>query len=84
MAIRIDAEFQGIQVPQSYVVVTRPTISLDKTTVSYGLWYKATPEDQFFKAENRVAPYSLSGSDPFAQAYTHLKTLAEFDGCIDC
>ena len=28
--------------------------------------------------------YSISGNNPIAQAYTHLKTLPEFAGATDC
>lgn len=84
MALRIDTTHKGIPVEGAYVVVGLPTIALDKNSVSFGVWYSASRENEHFHSISYEAPYSLSGEDPFHQAYEYLKTLPEFEGCVDC
>jgi hypothetical protein len=84
MAIRIDTVHKGIPVIQAYVTVELPTVSLDKASVSFGVWFRSSREHEQFHALTYEAPYSLDAGDPFAQAYEHLKTLPEFEGCVDC
>lgn len=83
MALLIAASYKGISVPQAYAVVVMPAVSLDKASIEFGVWYKASAEHEHFAAVTMSAPYSLDEGDPFAQAYAHLKTLPEFEGSTD-
>ena len=84
MALLIDTTHKGIPVKDAYVTVVMPTVSLDKSLVSFGVWYSADREHEHFHADTREAPYSLAHGDPFEQAYKHLKALPEFEGATDC
>lgn len=46
--------------------------------------YKSKNELSAFNDELHSCEYELSGSNPIAQAYDHLKTLPEFAGATDC
>lgn len=37
-----------------------------------------------FFEKHMTAAYDIEGGNPIAQAYSHLKTLPEFAGAIDC
>ena len=84
MALRINTMFKNIPINQAYVTVELPQISLDKSTVEFGVWYRTERGQEQFHAESLSAPYTLSADDPFKQAYEYLKTLPEFIGCTDC
>lgn len=84
MALLIDTTHKGIPVTGAYVTVVMPTVSMDKATVSFGVWYSADREHEHFHADSKEAPYSIDGGDPFAQAYRYLKTLPEFADATDC
>jgi hypothetical protein len=38
----------------------------------------------FFADANYSCNYELTGANPIAQAYAHLKSLSEFSGAVDC
>jgi hypothetical protein len=84
MALLIDTAHKGIPVQQAYVTVELPTITPDKVGVSFSIWFRSAPGQEPFRSVSCDGPYSLEGSDPFSQAYEHLKTLPEFEGCTDC
>lgn len=84
MALHIDTTHKGIPVSQAYVTVELPTVALDKASISFGVWFRSSREHVHFHADTYQAPYSLESGDPFEQAYEHLKTLPEFEGCTDC
>lgn len=83
MALKIDTTYKAIVVPNSYVIVARMAISDDKSTLSFGAWYKVSQVAEMFKAVSYTMPYNIEGDDPFSQAYTYLKTLPEFAGAVD-
>lgn len=57
----------------------------DKKYVSYHVRsYKDASGLPFFEERVLQFAYDLNGSNPFAQAYDHLKTQPEFDGAVDC
>lgn len=84
MALRINTYHKGIPVNQVYLTVELPTVALDKLSISFGVWLRSNPGQEQFEAMTYEAPYSLDAGDPFEQAYLHLKTLPEFQGCTDC
>lgn len=84
MALLIDTTHKGIPVTGAYVTVVMPTVSTDKATVSFGVWYSADRDHEHFHADTKKAPYSIDSGDPFKQAYDHLKTLQEFELAEDC
>lgn len=84
MAFRINTSYKNIAIYQSYATVELPQISLDKSSVEFGVWYRVDRGGECFHAVTHVAPYTLDGGDPFEQAYLHLKSLKEFEGAEDC
>lgn len=85
MALTVDLSFKGISVFGAYAVVMLPQISADKESIGFGVWFRSSEsESEHFHAVTYNAPYSLSGGDPFEQAYCHLKTLPEFADATDC
>lgn len=84
MAILVDTTYRGITVADAYVYVEPRSISLDKDVMSFSISYKANQEQETFNSVRFSAPYSLEGENPFIQAYEYLKTLPEFEGCVDC
>lgn len=78
MALQIAMTFKGIVVPSAYVTVSLPQISADKTKVSFVVQYSNSPSDEVFNSVAQQSTYSLTGTNPFEQAYTYLKTLPEF------
>ena len=84
MALSVQVNFKGINIPSAYVTATLPSISLDKTHISFGAWYRNSADDEVFNSVTYEAPYDLEGDNPFKQAYEHLKSLPEFEGGIDC
>jgi hypothetical protein len=57
---------------------------IGKDQIRFHVRSYATPDKPFFQEQVLTAPYDLSGSNPIAQAYEHLKTLPEFEGAVDC
>ena len=84
MALTLPMDYKGISVPSARVSVVMPAIALDKSSMSFGVWYRSSPESEVFNAATYSAPYSIEGETPFRQAYEHLKSLPEFAGAIDC
>lgn len=84
MAIKKTIDFKGITVEQAYVRVVMPTISPGNTRFEFVAYTMATPEAETLTAKAYEAPYDLLGPNPIEQAYEHLKTLPEYEGCIDC
>jgi hypothetical protein len=46
--------------------------------------YKSQEHTSAFADESFSCDYALQADNPIAQAYSHLKTLPEFAGAIDC
>lgn len=84
MALTIDMGFKGLKLSKVYASVGELTICQDKITMIFILTYRASPKDEVFTEQSFNTFYSLEGNNPHSQAYTYLKTLPEFVGCIDC
>lgn len=84
MALALAMEFKGIPVAQAYVKVVMPSIMLGNQTMEFGVHYMASPESPMFSGISVQCPYDIEGDNPVKQAYNHLKTLPEFQGCTDC
>lgn len=85
MALTLDTLFRGILVESAYVTVELPTVNRTKDVLSFGVWYRATPDAvEQFDAKTMEAPYTLTGGDPFEQAYLYIRTLPEFATATDC
>ena len=41
-------------------------------------------DGQILQKKNYMFEYDLTGNNPIAQSYYHLKTLPEFAGAVDC
>jgi hypothetical protein len=73
----------GIEVLNSYVKVN--TISVVKKNIlSFCVVYSVDKETPQFNENSFECLYNIAGENPIKQAYTHLKTLPEFAGAIDC
>jgi hypothetical protein len=84
MALKKAVLFKGISIADAYIRVANPTIHAGNAFMSFGIHYSATSEDSPFDVASGECSYDLYGENPIAQAYEHLKTLSEFEGCIDC
>lgn len=86
MALQIRTQFQNIPVPAAYCTVGSVCFpSNSKTEVAFILHYRADKDaPAAFLEEHYSAPYSLTGADPYTQAYMHLKSLPEFAGAVGC
>lgn len=84
MALRKSVVFKGISIPAAYLRVASPTIHTGNAMMSFGLLHSATPEDGVFDVVAMECKYELYGENPIKQAYEHIKSLKEFEGCIDC
>jgi hypothetical protein len=61
-------------------------VKLDtKTSISFRVRsYKENANVPHFADVGYVCAYDLTGANPIAQAYEHLKTLEEFAGAVNC
>lgn len=86
MAIKINFNWQGIQLNEVYVRVIRVMVEPNEMFIYLG--YFGPENDKglrgllTFKDVNVL--YDLAGFNPIKQAYEHLKTLPEFEGAVDC
>jgi hypothetical protein len=58
--------------------------SVGKNQMSFNVQIFADKEKSPVEAERLTASYDLTGKNPYAQAYSHLKTLSKFAGAQDC
>jgi hypothetical protein len=72
----------GFDVTNAYQRVQN--IKLAKTSMAFQVSIYAEIDTVAFKYKNFDCTYDINGENPFKQAYTHLKTLPEFEGAIDC
>lgn len=56
----------------------------NKTTLSFALLVSKDETAESFEQREFVCEYDVSGENPMTQAYTYLKSLAEFSNAIDC
>lgn len=84
MALTCDITFRGLSVSGAYIKVNMPRILEDKTTLSFGVIFKAssTADEELYSDQYECA-YDISGKNPFEQAYAYLKTLTEFSSATD-
>jgi hypothetical protein len=82
MALKQTTQFKGITVADCYIKVFY--IEGDKQSISFGVSYAASAQEETFNAETYACAYDITGSNPIAQAYAHLKTLPEFANAVDC
>jgi hypothetical protein len=91
MALKKALTYKSIALPDAYFRVVLPTIDSNKTSMSFGVWAYPT-EAAAADAANMLADvavtfsgvaYDLIGKNVFEQAYTYLKTLADYAGAID-
>lgn len=84
MALRMAVAFKGMPTIDAYIRVVAPTINPGNSAISFAVHYSASPDSGVFDTAGSKCAYDLEGDNPIAQAYEHLKTLTEFEGCIDC
>lgn len=74
----------GIEVIDAYHRIEYVQI-VNKTSLVYHVHtYKDNSGLPFFNETILQTDYDISGDNPIAQAYAHLKTLPEFADAIDC
>ena len=59
-------------------------ISLNKSGMTADVRWRKDAQSVPFHAQTFEVPLDLSGPNPIAQSYSHLKTLPEFAGAVDC
>jgi hypothetical protein len=84
MAIKKQVDtVHGFSVNDAYHRVENVTI-IGKQKMAFSVKVYKDIEKQAFSEVSFNCAYDLSGSNPIAQAYNHLKTLPEFAGAVDC
>jgi len=74
----------GIEVDDAYHRVERVTL-VNKTSITFAVnAYKDSEIEAYITSKFYSCDYDISGKNPMAQAYDHLKTLPEFSGATDC
>ena len=74
----------GIEVVDAYQRVECVEI-VGKTQICYRVRsYKDNTGLPFFEEKFMTSEYDINGSNPIGQAYSHLKTLPDFSGAVDC
>jgi|688.fasta_scaffold2421101_1 hypothetical protein len=73
----------GIEVENCYIRVDTVTI-FQKENCSVVVNFYFDKAKAAVKQTSFDCKYDLSGANPIAQAYEHLKTLPEFAGAVDC
>lgn len=83
MSLKMTFDFNGLTVVDGYLKVSSPTISTDKSVLSFGIIYQASEGDPMLQAETYQCAYDIAGSDPFSQAYSYIKSLEKFSEATD-
>jgi hypothetical protein len=74
----------GIEVDDAYHRVERVTL-VNKSSITFAVnAYKDSEIEAYITSKFYSCEYNISGNNPIAQAYMHLKTLEEFIGAVDC
>ena len=74
----------GIEVADAYHRIEAVTLQ-GKLEISYCVRsYKDASGLPFFAEKYLTSAYDINGLNPLAQAYTHVKTLPDFAGAVDC
>ena len=74
----------GIEVTDAYHRIEYVQI-VNKTSLVYHVrTYKDNSDLPFFEEKVLQSDYDITGDNPIAQAYTHLKSLPEFADAVDC
>ena len=73
----------GFQANHAYHRV-ESVLLVGKETINFHVRSYVATDKPFFAEQVLSCAYSLSGANPIAQAYAHLKTMPEFAGAIDC
>ena len=73
----------GVSVTDAYIRVEKLSI-VDKTECSFALaHYADDSQDEPFFSLSLTAPYDIDGDNPFAQAYSFVKSLNIYSGSVD-
>jgi hypothetical protein len=73
----------GFEIPNAYHRVEGVQL-VSKTMIRFQVRSFADKEKAHFADSQHECVYDMNGSNPFNQAYQHIKTLNEFAGAIDC
>lgn len=73
---------QGLTAANAYHRVESVSL-LGKDKISFHLRSYTSTSMPFFQEDHYVADYSLSGSNPLEQAYSHLKALSDWSDAED-
>lgn len=73
----------GVTVVDAYIRVSDLRI-INKVTLAFNVCAYADSSKSAIQEAQVQCGYDLNGANPLEQAYTHLKTLPEFAGAVDC
>jgi hypothetical protein len=74
---------QGIEIKDAYFRVVSVRLN-SKSGMEYVVAFSKDSELPAVDSTSYDCAYNLTGANPIAQAYEHLKTLPEFAGAADC
>jgi hypothetical protein len=74
---------QGIEIEDAYFRIVHVTLN-GKTGMQFVLAFSKDAQSPSVDSTAYDCAYNLTGENPIAQAYAHLKTLSEFSGAVDC
>jgi hypothetical protein len=74
----------GLTADNAYIRVENPKL-VGKSAVEFeAACYVSDNHPVSFYMTRHTGPYDMNGSNPFKQAYLHLKTLPQFADAVDC
>jgi hypothetical protein len=72
----------GIDLPSAYIRVEGISFT-SKTSMTFNVRFYNDKDRPFITEDQFGISYDIYGSNPYVQAYEHLKTLPEFAGAAD-
>jgi hypothetical protein len=81
MKKNIETNF-GFEIQNAYIRVE--SVRIEKNKIQFQVRKSVDGIKPHFSDTSYECAYALDGDNPIKQAYTHLKTLPEFSGAIDC
>lgn len=74
----------GLTASDAYIRVEGPKLVAKAAVEFDAVCYVSAEHGVPFAKTRHTGPYDMSGINPFAQAYEHLKTMPQFADAVDC
>lgn len=82
MALLKETLFKGISISDAYFRVC--SLEMTKISMNFTVEICASKDNDAIIHKYYNCEYNIDGNNPIEQAYEHLKSLQEYDGCKDC